>query len=122
VSQEDIELLKLQIQREQMRADWLKWFVVFIWPLVVNVGTAYVNHRAIDSVAAKADDAATAAKTATEVAVETKRDQGEKLSAIVGGVDASVKSWKAWQSKEPGDMNAAVEAVDKAAATVPPNP
>lgn len=96
MSDTDIELLKLQIQREQNRADLLKWVVVFIWPLVVNVATAYVNNVAIASVATKA------------AAVEVKQD------AITATSAASMQSWKAYDSKRPEDVDAAAKAIDHA--------
>lgn len=103
MSDHDIELLKLQMQREQMRADLFKWFVAFVWPFIVNLGTAYIQHQAIENVANKADVAATKAEVVEATTKEIKT-----------GVDASVKGWKAYQTKDPEDMNTAVEAVEKA--------
>lgn len=126
MSADEIELLKIQLQRDQLsaqreaaRSDLFKWFVAFAWPLVVSTVTTLINHNAIGTVADKADKAATAATEAAAVAVETKQDQGEKLTAIVGGVDAGVKSWKAYQTKEPEDMHAAEEAISKAESIMP---
>lgn len=114
MSEHHIELLKLQIKREQDARDFWRWAIVYVMlglnPFM-DMATAYVNNRAIGGVAAKADTAATAASKAATVAVETKADQGQKLTAINAGVEASVAGWKAYQTKEPEDMDRAAQAV-----------
>jgi len=92
--------------------------IVGVVLLIVTVITQpiimYINLRN----GAKIDTAATAAESAAKVAVETKQDQGEKLTAIatkadvlVVSADANIKSLKAWKSGQPEDQNAAAKAV-----------
>ena len=131
----DLDLRKLELdaqeRREQREAqekrsirngELFKWFVMLLVGLLnplLNATMTAVQTRAISQVSEKADMAAVAASKAATVAVEAKHDQSEKLTAIVGGVDAGVKSWKAYQTKEPEDMHAAEEAISKAASIMP---
>src|SRR5688572_21777928 len=103
MSDTDIELMKLKLQgemqqqlaqerREQANRDFWRWAIMYVFvalspivTLITNIGSHYVESKKLDK--------------AVEVAVETKKDQGEKLTAIVGGVESSVKSWKAYQTK-----------------------
>lgn len=48
--------------------------------------------------------------------VATNERHEEKLDTVLTGVDANVKAWKAFDSKDPSDMNVAKEAVLKAEA------
>ncbi len=108
MSDHDIELLKLQIQREQAARDFWKWAIMYVLlgvnPLV-NLLTSYLNHQAIGTVGEKADAAASNAAI-----VEKKTD------AIAVLADSSVKNWKAYNSKSEGDKNIAAKALEKAEA------
>lgn len=70
--------------------------------------------------------AAKAAEIKTELAATTERhdeklnELASKTDAIGSGVDASVRGWKAYQTKDPNDMNVAVEAVAKAEKMIDP--
>lgn len=127
MSDNDVELLKLQIQREQASRDFWKWAIMYVLlgltPTLTAL-TSYIEHRAISSVGEKADTAAVKAETAVEKTKDvastltaTTQRQDEALTAIAGGVDASVKSWKAYQTKDPEDMSIATEAVIRAEST-----
>jgi hypothetical protein len=120
MSDTDIELMKLKLQgemqqqlaqerREQANRDFWKWAIMY---LVMALGpvTTWVTNRQVSEKAAEA----------VKVAKETKVDQGEKLTAIAGGVDATIKSWKAYDTKQPEDMNAAAEAVANAERLIEP--
>lgn len=116
MSDTDIELLKLKIQhemqREQLRHDLLKWLVVFVWPFVLQLGSAYIESRV--TVAAAADVKKVAANKAAELKTEltaAKVETDQAIATVAAGVDASVKGWKAYQTKEPEDMDRAAQAV-----------
>jgi len=120
MSEHDIELMKLKLQgemqqqlaqerREQANRDFWKWAIMYV-VMALGPVTTWVTNR---QVAVKAEEAVTVAK-------ETKVDQSKRLTAIAGGVDASVKSWKAFDSKKPEDMDAAAEAVQTAERLIEP--
>lgn len=104
MSNPDIELLKLQIQREQAARDFWKWAIMYVLlalnPLL-NVATAYLEHHAIASVATKA------------AAVEVKQDA---ITTDVASTNAINTKWKADRTGDPEDVAKAEQAQAKVAA------
>lgn len=103
---DEIELMKLRLQSElqqqqarerseQRWSDLFKWFVALIWPLLVNGGAGYIQHRQIATSAA---------------VVEEKTDAIAKDTAITAAINTE---WKAGRTGDPVDMAKAERAAAK---------
>lgn len=104
MSDNEIEKLKLQIQREQAARDFWKWFIMYILVALgpfINLATAYLEHRAIGSVAQKAEVIEKKAGVAAQAAVST---------------NVITTQWQAGRTGDPDDMAKAEEAAAKAQA------
>lgn len=118
MSDQDIEILKLQIQRDmqdqasrersqQANRDFWKWAIMYLIVMVnpTNLVTTVLEHRAIATVDKKAD---TAAKTAV---VLKKTVDG--VATDTAGTYAINSEWKAGRTGDPEDMAKAVQAEAK---------
>jgi len=107
MSEHDIELLKLQIQREQAARDFWKWLIMYVLVAInplISLGTAYLEHQAIGSVATKA------------ALVEEKTDT--VLRAAVS-TDAISTAWKAERTGDPEDKAKAEKAIERLEKSMP---
>lgn len=117
MSEHHIELLKLQIQREQAARDFWRWAIMYVLvginPLI-DLATAYVNRKAIVSVGVKADTAATKAAI-----VEEKTDAIAKDTASINAINTN---YEARRTEAPEDISKAERAEAKVMAqqTEPP--
>lgn len=111
MSTDEIELLKMQIQRdvqeqqaqerrEQRRIQLFMWFVAFVWPLVVNVTTSLIEQQTAITQAAVVKSEVVAAKVETDKVLS---DIGEKLDVGVAAAVSTNAINTDWLAKKTGD-------------------
>lgn len=114
MSDEQIEIVKLQLEaqmrREQMRSDLFKWFVALVWPVFLNLATAYVDHLNAIEVAGKADKAAQ-----TSVAIAAKVDE---IAPATLSTNAITAQWRAEHTGDPVDALKAAKAEQRLSAAL----
>ena len=123
---DDLEELKLQVELAKVKYGFRQVLVVsVIGPILlglIQLGIAYYQRTetkaaAEDVKAAAITQAAVVKEEVVAAKAETDRvlsDIGTKVDATVIAADASVKSWKAYNTKMPDDENVAAQAVTKA--------
>lgn len=77
------------------------------------------NEGKLDVAAAKTEVAVEKAAAVESKLEQTTAFNTRALTTIAEGVDASVKGWKAYTTKDPDDMNVAAEAIRSADAALP---
>lgn len=113
---DDTDTRKLTLEVEKLKWQFLTTLAAsVIGPVLLGLLQLWIAHEnAKETKAAAADVKTVAAEKAAEIKTElsaAKAVTDQTLGTVAAGVDASVRSWKAYQTKEPEDMNAATQAV-----------
>lgn len=120
----EVELAKIQLQRDQMRSDLFKWFVMAVIGLLtpfLNITLGIVQHMAIDTVAEKTDLAAQKASIAAKKAAVVEAETRDIKRVAVENYAMNAE-WRAEHTGDPDDMAKAnsAKAAAEASGKTPP--